>query len=307
MTKNFFKKAAKNFIQRILDVGYNNDTYNKKCDLYKNYLTSQVEQRRLFMHYQQLVRDKKNLPSIKDVGFRVFSQTDEDGILLYIFALIGTSNKFCLDVAFASPFGANTTNLICNWGWSGLLVCAGQYEVDAVKNFFEKHPDTYINPPIIEKKFVTAENINQILKEHDITGEIDLFSLDIDGVDYWIWNNLDVVQPRVVLVEFNDILGSTRSITIPYDSAFNRLNGDIDFYGASLPAFIKLAAKKGYRLVGCNKNLFNAFFVKNGIADDVLPEISIDQCFTIFSATKAYREKLAQRLEKIKHLNWIDV
>ncbi|MFH1254463.1 MAG: hypothetical protein V1646_03465 [bacterium] len=75
--KSFFKNSAKKIIQRIFDIEYNNDTYNKKCNLYKNDLLSQVEQRRIFMYYQQLVSEKKYLPSIKDVGFRVFSQTDE--------------------------------------------------------------------------------------------------------------------------------------------------------------------------------------------------------------------------------------
>jgi hypothetical protein len=305
--KNFFKQTTKKLVQHFLDVEYNSDTYNKKCDLYKNYLMSQVEQRRLFIHYQQLARDKKFLPSIKDVGFRIFSQTDEDGILLYIFALIGITNKICLDVAFASPFGANTTNLICNWGWSGLLVCANQEQVNVSNNFFAKHPDTFLNPPIIEKKFVTAENINQIVEERDITGEIDLFSLDIDGVDYWIWNGLEAVQPRVVIVEFNEFWGRSRSVTVPYDPKFNRLEGEMDFFGASLPAFAKLAAKKGYRLVACNKYLFNAFFVKNGIADDILPELSIEECFAMYSLTKACQDKLTRRLEKVKKLNWLEI
>lgn len=305
--KNFFKKNTKKIIQRIFDIEYNNNSYNKKCNLYKNDFISQVEQRRLFFHYQQLAKEKKLLPSIKDVGFRVFSQTDEDGILLYIFALIGMTNKLCLDLAFVSPFGANSANLICNWGWSGLLICARQEEVDAVKSFFEKHPDTFINPPIIEKKFVTAENINDILKANKLSGEIDLFSLDIDGVDYWIWNSLEVVQPRVVLLEFSNIWGKSKSVTVPYNPAFSRFDGDMDFYGASLPAFVKLAAKKGYRLVGCNKNLFNAFFIKNGIADDVLPEMSIDECFAVYNMTELYKEKLNNRLEKVKNLDWMEV
>ncbi|MCJ7636553.1 MAG: hypothetical protein MUO21_03605, partial [Nitrososphaeraceae archaeon] len=65
---------------------------------------------------------KLPLPNFQDTGFRVYSQNDEDGLLLYIFSLIGFTNKICLDIAFASPYGANTTNLICNWGFTGLLI-----------------------------------------------------------------------------------------------------------------------------------------------------------------------------------------
>ncbi|MFA6990720.1 MAG: hypothetical protein WC192_01555 [Candidatus Babeliales bacterium] len=305
--KNFFKKSAKKVIQRIFDIEYNNDTYNKKCNLYKNEILSQVEQRRLFIYYQQLVSEKKYLPSIKDVGFRVFSQTDEDGILLYIFALIGTTNKLCLDLAFISPFESNTANLLCNWGWTGILICADQEEIAAINYFFEKHPDTYINPPQVVKKFITSENINSTLKENKLSGEIDLFSLDIDGVDYWIWKSLEIVQPRVIIVEFNNIWGKLRAVTVPYSPDFARFKIAEDFYGASLPAFIKLASEKGYRLVGCNKNLFNAFFVKNGIADDILPTLSIDDCFAMYIQARSYQDKLYSRLQKVKDLNWQDV
>ncbi len=79
-----------------------------------NLYNTQISQRQLFFHYQYL-RDKKlPLPNFRDTGFRVFSQNDEDGLLVYIFSLIGFTNKVCVDMAFASPYAANTTNLIGN-------------------------------------------------------------------------------------------------------------------------------------------------------------------------------------------------
>ncbi len=83
---------------------------------------NKVAQIQLMLHYQYLRDQNLPLPKFQDTGCRVFSQNDEDGLLLYIFSLIGTTNKQCLDVAFAGPYGANTTNLICNWGWGGLLI-----------------------------------------------------------------------------------------------------------------------------------------------------------------------------------------
>lgn len=85
----------------------------------------QIQRRHLQFYYQHLSAQNLTLPKFSDVGFRVFSQTDEDGILHYIFSLIGTTNKICLDIAFASPYGANTTNLIVNDGWNGILICGG--------------------------------------------------------------------------------------------------------------------------------------------------------------------------------------
>lgn len=79
----------------------------------------------LYFHYQYLKQAGMPLPRFRDTGFRVYSQNDEDGLLLYIFPLIGITDRRCVDIAFGSPFGANTTNLICNWGFTGLLVEGG--------------------------------------------------------------------------------------------------------------------------------------------------------------------------------------
>ena len=39
--------------------------------------------RELFVGYRSAVREEKQLPPLRDVGFRVFSEVDEDGILLF--------------------------------------------------------------------------------------------------------------------------------------------------------------------------------------------------------------------------------
>lgn len=91
-------------------------------------------------------------------------------------------------------------------------------------------------------------------------------SIDIDGVDYWIWDAITVIKPRVVVLEYQDIIGPDKALTMPYSDDFDASNypmtlGMPDFCGASLPAFVKLARKKGYRLVGCNRLYYNAFFI----------------------------------------------
>lgn len=48
---------------------------------------------------------------------------------------------------------------------------------------------------------------------------------------------------------------------------------------ASLPAFVKLARQKGYRLVGCNKYGYNAFFIQNSLGKKDIPEIPVIECF----------------------------
>ncbi len=265
---------------------------------------TQPTQMMLYMHYRNLMLESKKLPCINEVGFRVFSQTDEDGILLYIFSLIGFTNKQCVDIAFASPYGSNTANLICNHGWSGVLICGSADEKILSDDFFNTHPDVKLLPPKVVKAWVTAENINQLLRDQGLTGSIDLISLDIDGIDYWLWQKLEAVDPRVVVVEFQSLWPAETSVTVPYDPEFQRLKIHPDYFGASLAAFVKLAQKKGYRLVGCNKHGFNAFFIKNELlSESILPTMSVHD-----GLASAYVQR-AQKIKRpmVQHFPWTKV
>ena len=268
---------------------------------------TQIQQRQLRACYQDMLSRHLLISRLSDVGFRVFSQTNEDGILHYIFSAIGTTNKACLDIAFGSPYGANTTNLIVNDGWHGILVCGNEEEARGATQFFASHPDTHIYPPKIYSHWITAENVNQVvshgLMDSCIQGcEIDLFSLDIDGVDFWIWNALTAVAPRVVVLEYHNIW-SDESVTVPYRPDFNRFDTHPDYCSASLPAFVKLARAKGYRLVGCNKYGYNAFFVRDGIGEKVLPEVSYKECLQHPMACEGQRK----RLPKVREFEWVKI
>ncbi|HVO49254.1 MAG TPA: hypothetical protein VMT29_23285 [Steroidobacteraceae bacterium] len=264
--------------------------------------STQAAQHQLAAHYAAVAAAGKPLPRFEDAGFRVFSQTDQDGLLVYIFALIGTTNRLCVELAFGTPFGANTTNLICNWGWHGVLLEADPALVDGARAFFARHPDTWVFPPAVHQAWVTAENINDILRIHGMAGDIDLLSLDIDGVDYWVWKAVDAVRPRVVVVEFQDMWGAQRAVTVPYDPSFAR-GIHADFFGASLAAFVKLGRQKGYRLVGANRYGYNAFFVRDDIVAHVLAEVEPQACLRHPKVEQSQRE----RLPAVRDLGWVEV
>lgn len=264
------KKVAKKFVDKLSSYL----VYQKK--LMQN---DQIAQRQLWHHYKYLRASDGQLPAFQETGFRVFSGTDEDGLLLYIFSMIGTTNKRCIELAYGTPVGANTTNLICNWGWHGLLIEADEDGIQESRKYFAKHKDTYLFPPKIIKSWITVENLNETISANGFQGEIDLFSLDVDGIDYWLWDSLTVVRPRVMVVEYQDIWGWEESVTVPYKPEFNRFDVHPDYFGASLAAFGKLAKNKGYRLIGCNNYGFNAFFLRDDVGIDVFPEITLRSCF----------------------------
>jgi hypothetical protein len=260
----------------------------------------QAAQRLLFAEYARRTRSGEPLPDLSYSGFRIFSQADEDGILLYLFSVLGMGSRICADFAYGSPHGANTTNLLCNWGWDGLLVESDPELVAAAEAFFRSHPGTCVYPPRVVNAWVTAENVNELFSRNGFDDAIDLLSIDLDGVDYWIWKALDIVQPRVVVVEFQDIWGPDTAVTVPYDPAFT---AEGDYVGASLNAFVKLGRDKGYRLVGANHYGYNAFFVRNGQGDELLPEVSSASCLT----HRKVRDGIRERLPAVKDRPWVEI
>lgn len=240
-----------------------------------------------------------------DAGFKVYSQHEEDGLLAYIFANIGTTNKFCVEMCAGNGVESNTANLLINYRWSGLLFDGNANNVAFANHFFKSHPNTTIWPPKVVQAWITRSNVNSLISENGVSGEIDLFSLDIDGNDYWLLEALDIVNPRVFVVEINHLWGNRKAVTTPYADDFvaEFTEYGSDYAGASLPAFIKIFNKKGYRLVGTNAFATNAFFVRNDIAHPNLPEIDPESCFNhpraVFGTTVRY--------EKIKNKVWIEV
>jgi hypothetical protein len=254
----------------------------------------------LLLTYRELVRTGAPLPGFQDVGFRVFSQNDEDGILLYVFALLGTTNRHVVEIAAGDGIECMAANLIVHHGWRGLLVDGDAANVQRARAFYAGNRDTFLEPPTVVHSWIQRETVNDLVQRHGFSGEIDLLSLDMDGVDYWIWEALEAVQPRVVVLEFQSVWGAEAAVTVPYSESFRRPAGGSDYYGASLPAFIRLGERKGYRLVGVSRNGFNAFFVRRELGEDVLPEVPVSAIFE----PAMMRERVNRRLPAVKHLDW---
>jgi hypothetical protein len=241
---------------------------------------TQVGQVLLRLQYQDLVRRQVPLPDLADVEFRSHSQNGEDGILLYLFSILGTTNRRVVEICAGDGIECNAANLIINHGWRGLLFDGDADQVARGKSFYATNRNTWVAPPTFVDSWLTAANVSDLVAAHGFSGPIDLLSLDLDGNDYWIWDALTAVTPRVVVLEFNAACGPERSVTMSYKPDY-RMDLTVQPYrcGASLPAFVKLGRAKGYRLVGVQSLGFNAFFVRNGVGDDLLPELSPRQCY----------------------------
>lgn len=207
---------------------------------------------------------------LDDVGFRQFSQFDEDGRLLYIFSVIGEGGKRVLEISAGIGRESMSANLIINHGWEGLLFEGDPKKANEAISFFSWNLDVY-RPPKVLSQWITAENINQLVFDGGFKGDIDLLSIDVDGNDLWFWKALEVVSPRVCIVESNAAIPNGNSLVSKYDPNFVMKDA---CHSASIDALVKLAKEKGYRLVGSNNVGFNLIFIRNDVGMDHFPEIA---------------------------------
>ena len=204
-------------------------------------------------------------------------------------------------------FECNTANLIINSGFEGMLFDGKKENVERGVSFFNsKGVGDMVK--YIHKWITKSNTIGDILK-YKYTGEIDLMSLDMDGVDYWILKMLvidtKVISPRVIVLEYNDIFGPDQSITVPYDDCFDGWTdtyGGPNYCGASLRAFINLL-KDDYKFVGCNELGFNGFFVKRTF-EKIEEVLNIEEeCFQF----EKVKFGMKYRWPRVQHRKWITV
>lgn len=238
-------------------------------------------------------------PGFPTTGLSVNSMQGEDGHLLHIFKQIGVTNRRFVEIGIQNGLECNTANLTFNFGWSGVLIEGSAEDAAAAQRNYACFPGV-----TVKQSFVTKENVVELLRGANAHPEADLFSLDIDGNDYWIWEALTDFKPRVVVVEYNAVFGAERAVTIPYAADFCAGSKHPRLYcGASLAALTKLAKRKGYVLVGCADLGPNAFYVRADQLNAKLPEVSVKDAYR---AIHLKRFSLAQAAE-INALELVEV
>jgi hypothetical protein len=240
---------------------------------------SQQLQRNIANQYM-LAKQAGFLPysDIKDAGFRVYSQFEEDGIILYVLAMVGFRTHRVVEMCCGTGDECMATNLILNHGFEGFLFDGDHNSIAAAKAFFASKKECLLYSPTVTQAWITAENVNDLILNAGCKGEIDVLSLDMDGNDYWIFKALDVVQPRLIIAECNNVIPTDRSITIKYDPNFsNPFDNFTTHAGMSALAMQKLCKQRGYRMIGAHRHGFNVLFLKSGEGENFFPEVSVEQ------------------------------
>jgi hypothetical protein len=207
--------------------------------------------------------------SLQENEFKVFSQWGEDGIIQYLLANVEIPNPVFVEFGVGDYRESNTRFLMRHNNWKGLVIDGSARNMQRLANssLFWQHD---IKADI---DFITRDNINSIIRRNDISGDIGLLSVDIDGNDYWVWEAIDCINPRIVICEYNSLFGPNAAVTTPYQPDFQIFRAHYSglYWGASVAGFDNVARKKGYSLVGSNSAGNNIFFVRNDVLGRLKP------------------------------------
>jgi len=219
-----------------------------------------------------------NSNNINDYEFKIFSQFGDDGIIQYLIKNVEIKNEIFIEFGVENYLESNTRFLMMNNNWSGFVMDGSDKAMNALKN-----QNWYWRYQLTHKAvFIDKDNINALLDGTDYAN-IGLLHIDLDGNDYHILREIDLskLNPSIIIMEYNSVFGKDKKITVPYDKNFIRAKSHFSnlFWGASLPALTQAAINKGYSLVGCNLAGNNAYFVKNGLLNEKIKELSIDEAY----------------------------
>lgn len=209
-------------------------------------------------------RKKRDHPrAVSGFGYKVFSQSDEDGMIAEIFHRIGTTNRRFVEFGVGDGLENNTLALLYQ-GWSGLWIDGSD---EFCKTIRTSYADAIAAGQLtLINSFITRDNIDGLIAGGIAPGEIDLLSVDIDGNDAHVYDAIKCISPRVIIFEYNAKFGPEIDYCMGYDA--NHMWRKSDRFGASLKHFETLLDGKGYRLVGCNLVGTNAFFVRDDLIGD---------------------------------------
>lgn len=215
--------------------------------------------------------------NIADYEFKIFSQWGEDGIIQFLVSNLAISNKTFIEFGIEDFSESNCRFLMMKDNWSGFVIDGSIDNINQLKSsyYYWQYDLT------AECSFITKENISDILEKSKFNKNVGILSVDLDGIDYHVYEALEHWNPSILIFEYNGVFGSELPVSVPYAADFVRRNAHFSnqYWGASLPAFDQLAQKRGYALVGVNSVGSNAFYVKRGLLNEVVREVSLKDAF----------------------------
>ncbi len=239
--------------------------------------------------------------------FSGFSQNGEDGIIEVLTRHLHEPNRYFMEIGASDGVENNTSWLALACKYSGLMIEGNPKTADWGKYLITPHNYgvEYVS------MFVKAETIPQ-LESLAIHKNPDVFSLDIDGNDYYIAKTVldGGFRPKVFIVEYNSAYGPEQSLTVKYRDDFAVVNdyGKDLYYGCSIAAWRKLFSTFNYRFVSVDLRGVNGFFIDAEAFDTAFVEGIVGTAYRQnVSHVRAYKMDWAKQFEMIRNFEFTQI
>jgi hypothetical protein len=267
---------------------------------------------RMSMCFSKGALNKSNLNINSTVPFTwefsVFSQNGEDGIIDFLLSYIKNPNRYFIEIGSSDGLENNSSYLAFAKKYSGIMIEGNYSKSLQAKRYLQRFNwgVKYIN------SFVNKDNVGTLLKKESLLPCPDFFSLDIDGIDYFVmeailYNNF---RPKIICVEYNSIYGPEKTITIRYKSNFDYANAHPThfYYGVSINGWRKFFKKFNYDFITVDTNGVNAFFIDRGQFDESLPNNFKSVGFVEnFALRNRFGNTWIEQFEIIKNMNYYEI
>jgi hypothetical protein len=261
---NNILQVLKNRIYRTIEtLSFTNKVRKALEDIYR------INGQAALLVSRNSIHNSKNL---WDYEVKVYSQWGEDGILDYLTEKLKIYKPKMLEIGVGDFNECNSRALVEFKNASAYLVDINE-NLEAIINNSELKWKTHLKT---ETSWVSPNNINLVVQNaQGFMNGMDIISLDIDGIDYWILKQMNIPpNVQIIVVEYNPIFGSKYELTVPFKENFDRAHEHFShlYFGCSISAWIKLLEQRSYCFVGTNRVGNNAFFVKQNRIENLTVE-----------------------------------
>lgn len=199
------------------------------------------------------------LPELHAFRKKIHSQFGCDGITLELVRRLNPPRYF-VEIG-AGHDGENNTHVLLDEGWHGLWIDRRGLQLSKAV-----HGHPHANSLTIRDTFVTTGNIAYALR--DTPQDVGVFSLDVDGNDYWLWKALPL-RPWLCIIECNVQKPMDEPHVMPYNPQ-HMWDHTSHEHGASVYSMIELGKELGYTFVGMASDTPpldspNAYFVRDDL------------------------------------------
>jgi hypothetical protein len=199
-----------------------------------------------------------------------YSQNGEDGIIARVFAVIGPGRKVCCEYGAWDGIHLSNTRALVEDGWRAALIERDERRFEQLKVNTTEFPGVVAINARIDSE---ANRLSEVLARAGFPRDLDLLSIDVDGLDYDLFLALDDIRPRVVCVEVNAGHSPNCTETVPPNVAAQNV-------GQPLSLFASAANQMGYRLICYTGNAL--FLSKDEGREREFPTLTPEQAYTDF-------------------------